>query len=352
MRYRARLKAELAVIHQLGMASYFALLADLVADARQRGIATYGGLNDFSAASLTCFSLGVTEIDPIDHELPFEVFINHRRSGKAPTLSLAVCARRQHEVFDLLVGRHDADSVALARFEGDRARAALKAAASELGALDVRCPPSVAITALSSTRAPIGPPDRRVWDMLAAGDTEYVFGLESHLRDALRRIRPTSLTDLAIVQAIWRPGPLSAGLVDMFIEAKRRHAVPPKLHPLSVATRRTYGVPVFREQLLHTISAFSGIDLAEADLLRRDVSKHMQGYTAYWEARFVDGAARRGVDRHTSETTFRDIVRWSSHLASGACPLARATLSLRMATLKAHAPDEFSRVIHEAYGAA
>jgi DNA polymerase-3 subunit alpha len=454
--YRRRLEEELAVITRLGLARYLSMAHDLITAARERGIAVYGGLCGASA-SLACWALGLTEIDPVEHDLPFESFVNWRRytAGNAsmPFLTFAVCARRQHELLDLLAMQQGAQRVAVATLDGDPAWNALCAAdadphrstatdfldawpdrnqtlplarlletdaelrrrltcspelrrtvrlalelernaavtcgpdtipgstlvvspegalagvtesvvrdrrqpvivldrrgAEALGLFTVDCPPLPALTALAMARVPIGEPDTRVWDMIGAGDTENVVGLESYLHDDLRRFRPSSLTDLAAIQSVHRPGPIEAGVRDFLVERKHGRVAPWPLHPLAArAVARTYGVLLFPEQMINAAHAVSGLDRTEAEQMRRSLGKKRPPEIAYWETRFADGAARRGVDRKAPRQTFELLELWTPHLMSGAFSLALATLSLRMATLKAHAPGEFARVVREAY---
>jgi DNA polymerase-3 subunit alpha len=74
----ARLRYELSVIERMGFAGYFLIVSDFVRAARERGIAVGPGRGS-AAGSLVCYSLGITDVDPIAHDLLFERFLNPER---------------------------------------------------------------------------------------------------------------------------------------------------------------------------------------------------------------------------------------------------------------------------------
>jgi DNA polymerase-3 subunit alpha len=447
--YRTRLDAELEVISRTGLAWHFVLAHDLIAAARRRGIPVFAGLCN-AASSLVCWTLGLSEVDPVEHALPLETFINWRRHrggySVRPYLYIPVCARRQHELVAILAGQHGADRIALACFDGDPARFTIDAAeaglgwddspggellaqrpdrdtalelsrlleadgelrrefassprrsrvlqvalemernlavhggpdcisgttlvvstegaltsvtgeqirgrrqpvlaldrwgAESLGLFTIDCPPLPALSALATAHVPYEP-DQRVWEMIGAGDTEGVVGLESHVHDYLRRLRPSSITELAAVSAVRRPGPIEAGLADLLVERKHGRSRS-LLHPLiERAAAGTHGVLLFKEQLLHAVHAVAGFDFAEADLMRRSLGKKRPAELAYWEGRFCQAARRRGIDGQAARCAFEVMALSAGCLFSQPYALAVASLSLRMAMLKAYAPKELA----------
>jgi len=75
---RQRLVYELGVIERMEFAGYFLIVADFVRAARERGIAVGPGRGS-AAGSLVCYCLGITDVDPIAHDLLFERFLNPER---------------------------------------------------------------------------------------------------------------------------------------------------------------------------------------------------------------------------------------------------------------------------------
>jgi DNA-directed DNA polymerase III PolC len=105
-----RLQQELAVIIKAGYAPLFLLVADLVRYARQQGIpvSTRGSV----ANSLVAYAIGITTVDPIQHELLFERFLNPERTSP-PDIDLDFCSVRRDEVIDYVRRTYGEDRVAM-----------------------------------------------------------------------------------------------------------------------------------------------------------------------------------------------------------------------------------------------
>jgi DNA polymerase-3 subunit alpha len=94
--------------------------------------------------------------------------------------------------------------------------------------------------------------DKDVFKLFAEGRTVGIFQFESSgMRDYLRKLEPTDINDLIVMNALYRPGPLDSGMINVYIECKkglRKMAFDtPLLEPI---LKDTYGVIVFQEQVL------------------------------------------------------------------------------------------------------
>jgi DNA polymerase-3 subunit alpha len=94
--YEKRLETELEVIVKMGFAGYFLIVADFIGYAKERGLPVGPGRGS-AAGSLVAFSLGITNIDPIEHDLLFERFLNPERISM-PDVDIDFCMRRRDEV--------------------------------------------------------------------------------------------------------------------------------------------------------------------------------------------------------------------------------------------------------------
>jgi DNA-directed DNA polymerase III PolC len=92
-----RLHYELDMIEELGYSTYFLVVADIAAEARQRGIPVLG--RGSAASSLVAYTLGITPVDPIAHQLTFERFLHPERPDP-PDIDLDFCWRRRDEIID------------------------------------------------------------------------------------------------------------------------------------------------------------------------------------------------------------------------------------------------------------
>lgn len=127
-----RLDYELEIIIKKGYATYFLIVADFVNWAKSKGIAVGPGRGS-AAGSLVAYSLGITELDPIGHKLPFERFLNPDRPSP-PDIDLDFADDRRDEVIEYVTERFGSDRVAqIITFGTMEARAAVRDVGRALG---------------------------------------------------------------------------------------------------------------------------------------------------------------------------------------------------------------------------
>lgn len=126
-----RLEYELDVIKMKGYAKYFLVVADLINEARKRKILTT--IRGSVAGSLLTYVLGVTNVDPLEYELPFERFLNPERPS-APDVDMDFADNRRDEIIDYAREKYGSDKVAqIGTFGTMMARAAVRDVARALG---------------------------------------------------------------------------------------------------------------------------------------------------------------------------------------------------------------------------
>lgn len=127
-----RAEYELQVIGQMGFPSYFLVVADFISWAKRNAIRVGPGRGS-AAGSLVSYALGITDLDPIEHRLMFERFLNPERVSM-PDIDIDFDDRRRGEVIEYVARRWGADHVAqIATFGYIKAKAALKDSARALG---------------------------------------------------------------------------------------------------------------------------------------------------------------------------------------------------------------------------
>ena len=109
-RAMGRLQHELKVIHDLGFAEYFLVVWDIVQYARSQKVRCSG--RGSAADSLVAYCLGITIVDPLEHNLLFERFLNPERKGM-PDVDIDFDAARRDEVIDYIYKRYGEDKVAM-----------------------------------------------------------------------------------------------------------------------------------------------------------------------------------------------------------------------------------------------
>ena len=108
--YKDRLRFELDVMKKMGFPGYFLVVADLVGYAKRSGIRVGPGRGS-AAGSLVAYSLGITGLDPIEHGLLFERFLNPERISM-PDIDLDFDERRRGEMIKYATEKYGEDRVA------------------------------------------------------------------------------------------------------------------------------------------------------------------------------------------------------------------------------------------------
>src|ERR1700736_3032297 len=123
--YEQRLERELAIIQQMKFPGYFLIVWDFIRYARERDIPVGPGRGS-AAGSLVSYSLGITDLDPLQHELLFERFLNPERVS-LPDIDIDFCMNRRGEVIEYVTRKYGRDNVAqIITFGTMAAKAAIK----------------------------------------------------------------------------------------------------------------------------------------------------------------------------------------------------------------------------------
>ena len=123
--YEQRLERELNIIQQMKFPGYFLIVWDFIRYAKERDIPVGPGRGS-AAGSLVSYALGITDIDPLQHELLFERFLNPERVSM-PDIDIDFCMNRRGEVIDYVTRKYGRDNVAqIITFGTMAAKAAIK----------------------------------------------------------------------------------------------------------------------------------------------------------------------------------------------------------------------------------
>ena len=129
---REQAEYEIGVISQMGFASYFLVVADFINWAKSQGIRVGPGRGS-GAGSMAAFAMRITELDPLEHGLIFERFLNPDRVSM-PDFDVDFDERRRNEVIRYVTEKYGDDRVAqIVTFGTIKAKQALKDAARVLG---------------------------------------------------------------------------------------------------------------------------------------------------------------------------------------------------------------------------
>ncbi|MEE4295645.1 MAG: DNA polymerase III subunit alpha [Wenzhouxiangella sp.] len=189
--------------------------------------------------------------------------------------------------------------------------------------------------------------DPPVFKLLQAAHTTAVFQLESPgMKELLRKLRPDSFDDIVAAVALYRPGPLDAGMVDEYINRKHGKAPVKYPHPLcEPILKPTYGVILYQEQVMQIAQELAGYSLGAADLLRRAMGKKKPEEMERQREIFVNGAAGNGIETDQADSIFNLMETFARYGFNKSHSVAYALVAYHTAWLKAHYPAEFMAAV-------
>lgn len=185
--------------------------------------------------------------------------------------------------------------------------------------------------------------DDKTYQLLQRGDTTGVFQFESAgMKRYLRELKPTEFNDVIAMGALYRPGPLSAGLTDSFIKRKNGLETISYPHPLMErALAATFGVLVYQEQVMQISREVCGFSGGQADTLRKAIGKKKHDVMQKMQVKFVDGAVANGVPRPVIEKFWHDLLGFADYCFNKSHSACYGMISYQTAYLKAHYPAAF-----------
>ncbi|MEZ5974106.1 MAG: DNA polymerase III subunit alpha [Planctomycetota bacterium] len=180
--------------------------------------------------------------------------------------------------------------------------------------------------------------DPATYQLLMQGDTLGVFQLESEgMRKLLARLKPDCFEDIAAVLALYRPGPLESGMVDMFVNRKHGREKIEYPHPsVEKILRPTYGCLVYQEQIMLVSVELGGFSLNDADNLRKAMGKKKPEIMQKFSAQFVEGAVSKGCDAGTAQEVWDIILKFGGYGFNKSHTAAYAVITYQTAFLKAN----------------
>ncbi|MBE9156282.1 DNA polymerase III subunit alpha [Nodosilinea sp. LEGE 06152] len=160
--------------------------------------------------------------------------------------------------------------------------------------------------------------DPATFKLLERGDLGGVFQLESSgMRQIVKDLKPSGLEDISSVLALYRPGPLDAGLIPKFINRKHgREKIDFADEILKPILSETYGIMVYQEQIMKIAQDMGGYSLGQADLLRRAMGKKKMSEMLKHQENFVNGAMEKGVAKKVATELWDQMVKFAEYCLS------------------------------------
>jgi DNA polymerase-3 subunit alpha len=189
--------------------------------------------------------------------------------------------------------------------------------------------------------------DPKTYKVFAEGAAFGIFQFESSgMRELLRKARPDRLEDLIVLNALYRPGPLKAGVVDDWVERKHgKREWKYELKELEPILADTYGVIAYQEQVMRIAQAVAGFTLGQADVLRKAMGKKDPKVMAEQREAFLEGAKAKGVNDKKAIKLFELIEYFAGYGFNKSHSAAYALLAYQTAYLKANYPWHFAAAL-------
>jgi len=183
--------------------------------------------------------------------------------------------------------------------------------------------------------------DTKTFQLLGRGETTGVFQLESSgMKRYIKELKPTSIDDIAVMVALYRPGPMQ--FIDSFIARKRGKEKVSFPHKMTEnALKVTYGIPVYQEQVMQISKDMAGFTGGEADRLRKAMGKKIAHLMAEMKVKFISGAEKNGVSTREATEVFSMLENFAAYGFNKSHAVCYAVIAYQTAYLKAHYPECF-----------
>ncbi len=189
--------------------------------------------------------------------------------------------------------------------------------------------------------------DAPTYKLLQEARALGVFQLESSgMRDLLRKMRASKFEEIIALIALYRPGPMGAGMLDEFVKRKHNPSLVKYDHPiLEPILKETYGVILYQEQVMRIAIDFAGFTPGQADGMRKAMGKKIPEELEKLRGSFIEGAKAKAIKDKLAEAVFQQIVHFGGYGFNKSHSTAYGLVSYQTAYLKANFPPEYQAAL-------
>lgn len=318
-----RLDRELKTIRERGQVGSFEEAAATAQFIRGRGDSCR--LIGAGCCSLVAYLTDLSEIDPIQHGLPYERFLE---TGQGRTV---------HFVF-----------VATTPKITEREAALLKSEAVTVHpATTLEAVPYLMARRVRGQHSGIGQnADPAAFALLRSGDIEGINQLDStELKELLPALKPRSLIDIAAITAVYQGEVHQPGLIAKYVNRASDEDARGSNWIVEETLQETRGLILFQEQIMLLLNRLADIPLADGYAFIRAVSKRQREQIGTFAEWFMAEADKSGLDERDSGELFERIREAATRAVCKSHHLAQAVTTYHAAYMKAHHPDEFNQAL-------
>lgn len=190
--------------------------------------------------------------------------------------------------------------------------------------------------------------DRKTYALLQKGNVKGVFQLETSpgMREFVIRMKPERFEDLIALIAMFRPGPLTTGMADSFINRKKgRERVIYQHQDMEPILNETYGVILYQEQVMQIAQKIGGFTPGQSDALRKAMGKKIEAKMAEMRELFLEGAQKGGYDPKFAAGLYDQMAEFAKYGFNKSHSAAYAMVVYQTAYLKANYPTDYMAAV-------
>ena len=178
--------------------------------------------------------------------------------------------------------------------------------------------------------------DKETIKIFSEAKTTGIFQFESEgMMGFLSKFKPSNFEDIVACIALYRPGPMKN--IDSYIRRKNGlEKIDYIDDSLIDILKPTYGIIIYQEQIMQIASTMAGYSLAEADLLRKAMSKKKESILIAEKEKFIKNSIALGHDKTKVEKVYNLILKFAEYGFNRAHSVAYSKIAFEMAYLKAH----------------
>lgn len=206
--------------------------------------------------------------------------------------------------------------------------------------------------------------DPKIFELMSSGRTAGVFQVESAgMTATIKNMKPTEYKHVVALIALYRPGPLGAGMVTSYINRMNGKEPAVSYDPrLDGILGETYGTMVYQEQVMLISVEMCGFSKGESDSrIRKPVAKKkikmLTDQVFKWSDdedetiydHWMNGAEKNGYKREVAQKIWDDVLEFASYAFNKSHSAGYAILVMQTAWLKAHYPNEYMAAVLTSY---
>ena len=187
--------------------------------------------------------------------------------------------------------------------------------------------------------------DKKIFEMFSLAQTDGIFQFESPgMKRILKRMKPTSVEDLSLVSAMYRPGAL--GNIDIFFNRKLKNEQPKYINSeIENILSPTFGAFIYQEQIIEVVKTMANFSGSKSDNFRRAISKKKDDVILELKKDFINGSIQNHYSMQQANEMFEYIKEFGNYGFNHSHSISYAMLSYWMGYLKYHYPLETISVL-------